>query len=125
MQSGDFTIEPVSRVFSDVIISAVLKYQSKNDTWDITVILGRTPGQELIKGKEVDAQLIDRGGKALTVIERPNGLLTEAGGSMGVSANARFRFQGSKERPGQLIVTYHRQTALFDIVLVENNSTRR
>ncbi len=123
MQLGNFAIEPVSRMLSDVTISAVIKYHSKNDTWDITVVLGRTPGQELIKGIEVDAQLIDRGGKSLTVIERPNGLLTEAGGSRGVSANARFRFQGSKENPDHLVVTYQNKSVLFDIVLAKASNT--
>ena len=120
MQSGNFITEPVSHPLSGATVTAVLHYNPTNNTWSVIIVLGRAPDQELISGEEVDAQLIDREGKALTVIERPNGLLTEAGGSMGVSANARFRFQGSKERPDHLVVTYQSQTVSFSIIQVGN-----
>jgi hypothetical protein len=124
MQSGNFTTEPVSHALSGVTVSAVLQRDLINDIWGVIIVLGRFPGKELIRGEEVDAQLIDRRGEALSVMERPSGPLTEAGGSRGVSANARFRFRGSKEYPDRLVVTYQNQTASFNIIPVETGKTQ-
>ena len=124
MQSGNFTTEPVSHALNDVTVSAVLQHDLVNDIWDVIIVLGRFPGKELIRGEEVDAQLIDRRGEALSVMERPSGTLTEAGGSRGVSANARFCFKGSKEYPDHLVVTYQNQTVSFNIVPIVTFNTQ-
>jgi hypothetical protein len=119
MQSGNFITEPKSRTIGVVTVSAVLQHDPANDIWSVIIVLSRSPGQELVKGEEVNVLLFGRQGIAWPVIERPSGPLTEAGGSRGVSANARFRFQSSKESPELLVVMYQSQSVSFSIILKE------
>ena len=116
MQAKAFATEPFSLPIGEVTVSAVLSLDQSHNIWDVIVVLARTPGEDFIKGEEVDAQLLDRRNKALKVLERPSEPLVEAGGSLSVSANARFRFQGSKAVPAHLVVTYQDQTVRFRVV---------
>jgi hypothetical protein len=100
----------------DVSVSAVLNLDRDRVRWDVTVVLSRKPDQEPVQGSEVQAQLLDQHGVPLKALERPSGPLAEAGGSLGMSANAPFRFAATETAPGGLTVTYRDQTVRFRVL---------
>ncbi|MGA7412018.1 MAG: hypothetical protein WBW33_16185 [Bryobacteraceae bacterium] len=70
-----------------------------------------------MSGNEVDATLLDAKGTSFKVLERPTGSLATAGGSLGDSANAVFRFQGSGlGPPAELVVIYRGELVHFRVV---------
>ena len=65
---------------------------SPHGAWDVVVLVSRAANQPPIDAAEVQADLTDRSGAVLPLVLAPTGPLPEAGGSLGVSANARFQF---------------------------------
>ncbi len=116
MTQHEFTLEPKSTSVGGMSVLAKLERDASADRWNATIVFSRAPDLPPMPGNEVDAQLLDAGGASLKVLERPSGALAEAGGSLGNSANAVFRFQGSKVEPAELVVTYRGQTVRFRVV---------
>jgi len=80
----------------------------------VTVILTRRPSDVPVLGQEFEVELLGPGGGAFPVVEKPSGPLPEAGGSLGVSANALFRFKSvAGAKPAELIVMYHGERVRF------------
>ena len=116
MRSNTFAVKPFSLPIGMTTVSAVIRLDQSNNCWDVTVVLTRTPGQARIHSSEVDAQLLDNKGIALKLLEHSSGTLVEAGGSLGTSANAQFRFVDSSVVPTHLLVTYHNQEVRFQVI---------
>lgn len=116
MVDRKFFVEPTSIPIGDTSVTAQIRLDQPGDQWDVIIVISRAPGLDPIQGQEVDAQLIDAQGSSMKVLERPTRLLVEVGGSLGTSANARFRFQDSTAVPERLLVTYQDQTASFRVV---------
>jgi hypothetical protein len=84
--------------------------------WIATVlILRRADSGSRVQGEDVEAHLTDGDGRELSIVERPTGALVEAGDTLGVSANARFRFAETGARPAALSVSYRGLDAPFEI----------
>jgi hypothetical protein len=115
MRSGAWKTEPSSLPLRDVSVSAVLARDRDRGRWDVTVVLSRAPDQERVQGNEVQAQLLDEHGVPFKTLERPSGPLVEAGGSLGMSANAPFCFAATEAAPAGLTVTYRGQTVRFRV----------
>ena len=93
-------------------ISAVLRPAESQGDIEVVVVFGRAAGLPPMMGAEVDAELVDREGKSLPPVSRPEGTLAEAGG-MGSSVNAPFRFRMDGRIPAQLKVSYRGETHTF------------
>jgi|DewCreStandDraft_5_1066085.scaffolds.fasta_scaffold00317_22 hypothetical protein len=116
MALDEYILEPSSLPLSNVSISALLQLERATNQWVVTVVITRAAGQPPIQARDVDAQLLDSQGGPLPVLERPSGPLVEAGDSLGMSANALFRFADTAAVPAELIVTYEGQPVRFRIV---------
>lgn len=108
-----FVAQPSSIRLGDVSVSAELGRDRPAERWEVTVVISRAPDQELIGGSEIDAQLLSEDDTNLPLLDHPTGALVEAGGSLGVSANAVFGFRDSGTLPTRLRVTYRGETAVF------------
>src|SRR3954451_13846224 len=105
-------VRPESLELGDATVSADLA-RAPEQGWLATVLLVRGPGSPRIAASDVDVQLIDAAGTELAVLERPTGELVEAGGSLGTTANATFRFGSSAAVPAELIVRLWDATGRF------------
>ena len=65
---------------------------SPHGAWDVVVLVSRAANQPPIDAADLRAELTDRNGAALPLLLAPTGILPEAGGSLGMTANARFQF---------------------------------
>src|SRR6266571_8794895 len=98
-------------------MAARLSADDATKHWIATVLILRhhdEEGASPVEGDDVSARLIDDQGSELPLVERPSGPLVEAGGSLGVSANARFHF-ASGTRPAELIVDFAGTTCRFEV----------
>jgi hypothetical protein len=120
VQSKAYVTEPFSIPLGENSISAVLGFDESGKCWDVTVVIQRASGQPQIRGDEVKAQLSDERGAELQTLTQASGLLVEAGGSLGTSANAQFQFESSDAAPSCLLVTYQGQTVSFRIVPLDS-----
>jgi len=111
-----FVTHPSSIPLGDVSVSAEIGRDRPEERWEVTVVISRAPDQELIQGGEIEAHLLTENGTGLPLLDHPTGALVEAGGSLGVSANAVFGFRDSAILPTRLRVTYRGETAVFDVV---------
>jgi hypothetical protein len=111
-----FVTQPSSIPLGDVSVSAELGRDRPAERWEATVVISRAPDQELILGSEIEARLLTEDGTSLPLLDHPSGALVEAGGSLGVSANAVFGFRDSGILPTRLRVTYRGETADFDVI---------
>lgn len=116
METDSFIVEPFSQSLTEVSVSAVLRHDRPARTWEVIVALAYAPDRNSVNGDEIDAQLFDTEGAPLNLLERPSGLLPGAGGSLGMSSNARFLFQDSAAPPGELHVTYQGETSRFKVI---------
>ncbi len=116
MEPVVYTVTPSEQLCGSVSISALLRLDRATNQWVVTVVITRTAGQPPIQGRDVDAQFLDSRGRPLSVLERPSGSLVEAGDSLGMSANALFRFADATAMPAELIVTYEGQSGRFRVV---------
>jgi hypothetical protein len=103
---------PAEITVADATLSADIEHLS-DGSWDVVVVLRHAPGPRLIDAGEVDAELMDADGRATAPLTRPHGKLPEAGGSLAVSANARFRFGPLNPNPTELIIHWRHQSARF------------
>ena len=85
--------------------------RSSDDVWAMCYDAS-SPRLSLTEGEP----LLQADGTSLRKIAGPTGLLPQAGGSLGMSANADFRFaaEGS-DLPSALEVTFQKQTAHFKL----------
>jgi len=114
MTADSVPVRPPAVDLTDVTVSAVLR-AAPGDGWDVTVVVSRAPGQPQLPATDVTAVLVDSGGQPLPLLDRDQGLLVEAGGGLGVSANAAFRFAPGSNPPARLTVTYRGTPAEFDV----------
>jgi hypothetical protein len=87
-------------------------------SWNVVVVLRRSPAPDLIDASEVEVELHYTGGEARLPITRPHGPLAEAGGSLAMSTNAPFRFSPMSAQPSELVVRWRGQPARFRLVPV-------
>jgi hypothetical protein len=111
-----FVTQPSSIPLGDDSVSAELGRDRPANRWEVTVIVSRAPDQKLVHGSEIEAQLLTEDGAGLPVLDHPTGSLVEAGGSLGMSANAVFGFRDSGTLPTRLRVIYRGRTAVFDVI---------
>jgi hypothetical protein len=120
----ELTTEPFSQPLDDESsVSAVGSFEPRGDRWHVTVVVVRPPDRPPVRGEELDARLFDDRGAPLTLVRRPTGPLVEAGGSLGMSANAPFEFEASGGRPSRLDVNYRSRTVSFRLVPRERDRT--
>jgi hypothetical protein len=108
--------EPFSIAAGPVEVSADIGHDRATDTWNVTVVLTRAAGHLPVDAGDVSIQMLDAEGRPFEVTRRPTGPLPEAGGSLGVSANARFGLRGPGRLPDRLVVTYRGSTPHFRIL---------
>lgn len=115
MASLAWETEPSWVDVEDVTIRAFLRAGQRRKEWDLTVVVGRGPDQPLLAASDVAAELIDAQGRPLPLVERDTGLLVEAGSSLGVSANANFRFAAAEADPKEVRITYRGHDLRFQV----------
>ena len=111
-----FVTRPFSLPLGDDSVSAELGLDRDATRWEVKIVISRPPDQELIQGGEIEAQLLTEDGADLPVLDHPTGPLVEAGGSLGMSANAVFGFRDLGTLPTRLRVTYRGRTAVFGVI---------
>lgn len=116
MASIEYTVTPSEQPLGNASISALLSLDRAMSQWIVTVMITRAAGQARIQGHEVDAQLLDSQGRPFAALERPSGPLVEAGNSLGMSANAQFRFEAPSVTPAELTVTYQGRAVRFRVM---------
>ncbi len=107
--------EPVEVPLQNGVISALVRRDAAG-AWAVTVVISRRPGDPLIGGDEVEAELASAGRQSLPIVARPSGPLVEAGGSLRSSANAVFKFKDVAADPHELTVRWRGEVARFRIV---------
>ncbi|CAM5737555.1 hypothetical protein MAUB1S_02902 [Mycolicibacterium aubagnense] len=115
MTNEQFTpLHPDTVDIADVSVSALIRHLVDPFAgWEVCVVITKGPEQSRIVADEVTAEMLDLTGHAIPLVFRDAGLLAEAGDSLGVSANAIFRFSESHNQPAQLRVTFRGLTANF------------
>ena len=106
MNSGGdaYTVSPQARALTDATVTAQLRRGSGGTTWDLIVLITRLPDQPPLNATEVEAQLVDENAAVLPLLSGPSEPLAEAGGSLGMTANARFQFGDRGARLAVLVV---------------------
>ena len=110
-----FEVSPLYLDNNEITISASLNFDLIK-LWSVNVILSKSPYTPKILGTDLNVELLDLQNNQLEQIERPVGFLTEVGGSLGVSANAKFKFCSSDNNPIKLIVEYKNKKNCFKII---------
>jgi hypothetical protein len=121
----DPTLVPPTVDVDDESVAARLAPDNAGESWIATVLILRHQGEESgsrVEGDDVSARLMDEQGRELPIVERPSGPLVEAGGSLGVSANARFHFRATGAKPAELVVDYAGRTCRFEVRWPESGS---
>lgn len=113
MTDQELETDPPSVALPDGVLSAVVAAAEGGDGWRLTVVIARGPDEPQLDAGEVDAALEDAAGRQLPLVERDHGLLVDAGGSLGTSANAVFRFGAADGPPAALRVRFRGRTADF------------
>lgn len=113
MTSQELRTDPPSVDLPDGVLSAVVAPAEPDSGWRLTVVIARGPDEPRLDARDVDAELEDAAGCRLPLIERDRGLLVDAGGSLGTSANAVFRFGVGSAPPAALRVTFRGRSADF------------
>jgi hypothetical protein len=111
--------EPFSLPVDESSISAVA--HEADGRCSVTVVVSRAPGLPPIDGSELEARLFDGASNELPVLRRPQGELVEAGGSLGVSANATFEFETRAAAPEVLEVGYAGEVVRFRLVPADDD----
>jgi hypothetical protein len=109
-----YQLDPSSHALSDASISAEVRRAPSGD-WEVIVVIVRAPDQTLIQPSEVGARLLDEHGKELALLTSPSKPLAEAGGSLGVSANARFEFADCGRLLAELVVRFRDEEVRFSL----------
>jgi len=113
--SEDLLTTPASLDIGDVTVHASATSNAVQHRWTVNIVVVRRPGQEPVDAKDLDVQLLDPGGEVITPLERPKGVLTEAGTSLASSVNATFIFPEPERTPARLKVSFRRREAEFAI----------
>ncbi len=106
-------LHPPAVDLADVTVSAVVSPGPDGAGWEVTALVDRPPDQAPLPAEAVIAELLDDTGRPLPLVRRDEGTLTEAGGGLGVTANAGFLF--GPGRPATLRITYDGTPATFEI----------
>jgi hypothetical protein len=106
-------VSPSSVDVAGATLSVVAEYAADSEEWHVRVVITRLPDQPRLTAGDVDAKLTALDGRSLPLVSRDRGALVEAGGSLGMSANADFRFASSGHQPSRLTVTYQGTAAGF------------
>jgi len=99
---------PRHQAGEDLVTPSVVGHGSE---WGVEIVITRGPDADRVAATDLRVGLWDRQGGALEVEEQPDGLLPQAGGGLGVSVNASYRFVGAE--PARLIVEYAGQRLVF------------
>jgi hypothetical protein len=91
----EFEIIPKYLQNNEIAISVLIHFDLINKLWNVNVILSKSPHTSSIIGTSLKLELLDSKNNQLEQVERPIGFPTEVGGSLGVSANAKFKFRSS------------------------------
>ncbi|HKE73114.1 MAG TPA: hypothetical protein VKB57_05840 [Acidimicrobiales bacterium] len=99
--------EPADVPVGDVSLSARVERTAGGTHWDVTVLIARRPDEPPLPAGDVTADLA-AGGHRLALVRRDEGDLVEAGGGLGATANATFRFGAAPDGaiPDRLQVGY-------------------
>jgi hypothetical protein len=114
---SSYAVYPQARTLPDSTITAQVRRHPKDAAWHVLILITRAPDRSPIDAAEVQARLVDENGAALPVLLGPLGPLPEAGGSLGVSANARFQFADRGTRLAELVVQVHGAEVRFRLTL--------
>jgi hypothetical protein len=107
------SVSPSSVDADNATLSVVVEHAADSQTWYVRVVITRPPDQPRLTAEDVDAKLTAADGHSLPLVRRDRGALVEAGDSLGMSANADFRFASSGHPPSRLTVTCQGTTAEF------------
>jgi hypothetical protein len=110
-----YRTDPPSHHLQEATVSLALRSGASADEIEAVVVITRAAGQPRIRAEDVEAALLNGEGKPIPPVSRPEGLLVEAGGSLGMSANATYRFLLNGRTPSALVVRYGGRELRFAI----------
>lgn len=111
-----YTVVPRSHDLQDAtILAEVHDGPAGAATCEVLVVIARAPDLPSIDSSEVQVRLIDGAGGVAMPILAPSGALPEAGGSLGMSANARFQFRHPAGHFTELIVLFRGNEVRFQL----------
>lgn len=113
--SSSYAVVPRNGALRDATITADVRRDPSQASWDVTVVITRVPDQAPIDGTEVQARLVDENGASPRQRSAASGPLPEAGGSLGMSATAQFQFQDHGARLTELVVRFRGTEIWFDL----------
>ena len=108
----DFTITPARLEIDNAIVS--LDLAGGPEHWVVTVMLSRPPESAPLSATDLAVRAIGPDGSETPPFEQPAGNLTEFGGSLGTTANARYVFAG-KAWPRSVTVRFADRVAEFAV----------
>lgn len=108
-----FTTNPSQAEVSGATV--YVSITAANGEWVVTALFARRPPTVPVDGEDVNIIVFDTTQTAMPVLHRPEGLLTEAGGSLSTTVNAMFRFAGS-EPPNEVVVEWAGESARFRVI---------
>ncbi|KUL27663.1 hypothetical protein ASB62_06100 [Chlorobium limicola] len=109
------SIKPDTLALTGSSVSAEIIRDATDGSFAVTIfVVHKTDGSRVL-GKDIKARLQDINGNELKLLDYPEGVLPETGGSLGMSAHGIFRFKGEKVLPSLLFITYQGQQARFAI----------
>lgn len=103
MTAAVYRLDPPSRSVPDATVSGSLQ-RAADGSWELSLGIMRAADQPALDAAAVAAAMADSTGRSLTLSQSPAGPLPEGGSSLGMSANARFRFQDHGAPPASLMV---------------------
>jgi hypothetical protein len=116
--AADLTLAVVPRSIGlgEATISVEVTRNDAQAEWRVRVIITRRDDQPRLQGDAVETRLLRADGTLLRQIAGATGLLPQAGGSLGMSANADFRFAAEgNDLPTALDVAFQGQTVHFTL----------
>lgn len=115
MAAEVYRLDPPSRSVPDATVSGSLQ-RAADGSWDLSLGIMRAADLPPLDASAVGAVLADAAGRGLTVAQSLAGPLPEGGGSLGMSANARFRFLDHGTAPASLVVRLHGSELRFRLL---------
>jgi len=104
-------------------VSALVRQSTSGDRWEVAIVIARRPGGPVIRAREVQLSAWDAEGNALSIVSKPEGRLTEAGGSNTVTLSAPFQVEGGESDPARLKVDIQNESFTLHLTPEENNAS--
>ena len=85
--------------------------------WELIVLINRAPEQPPLATADLQVQMLAEDHSPMPLLSAPQGqVLPEAGGGLGTTANARYRFDAGRGRPAQLVIQWRSTELTFRLL---------